>query len=451
MRTSRAWLILVIVVSLSAQQEPRQWWEILGGWSLMQHRATMPVYEEQPHCGVFTGGRSSGILFGAGYQREILPWVEGNARVLVWHCPARLELVTDNGLEAYDPDQNHYVPFVRRHVWSAQLWYAGIELSGRVYPLRAVGVEVPVWVRVGATVAHPVFGADYEQTEEIVQPRVLLFPDGTRRHTVASGAIADAATTYDAVATIGATIPLRRRMDALIEVGFRYGLASLRSTQDWKVNAGFVAVGVRFDLSAEQPPPPPPIEPPPPPPPPLPPTVTLTQATPEPIVVHEAIVTETFPLLPYVFFDSASSQLPVRYMPLVEPERFAESQLPRSTLGIYYHLLHVLGRRLANDTGAVLTIVGTTDGVEVPPSQQPALARARAEAIASYLRSVWRVRPSQLIATTSPQPSIPSNPAYPEGLVENRRAELFGNSLSLFAPIVHERFSEYIVERRRIV
>ncbi|MCX7929913.1 MAG: OmpA family protein, partial [Chlorobi bacterium] len=47
--------------------------------------------------------------------------------------------------------------------------------------------------------------------------------------------------------------------------------------------------------------------------------------------------------------------------------------------------------------------------------------------------------------------SIPSNPAYPEGLVENRRAELFGNSLSLFAPIVHERFSEYIVERRRIV
>lgn len=442
--------LLLGTFSLSAHEGEPQRWGVFVGWSLLDHRAEMPVYDGQPECGSFTAGRSSGLLAGISYDRRFFDWLELAARATLWHRPAQLELVTDNGLEAYDPERNQYVPFIRRHVWTAQMWYIGIEASGRFYPLRLAGISLPLWLRFGGDVSYPAFGATYEQTEEIVQPRTLLFPDGTRRHTIAAGPVADPATTFGALATLGATLPLRDRLELLPEVGIRYGLNSLRSTQRWIVHAAFVTLGVRFDLSPSPVVEPPP-SPPPPPPPPSPPVLALSVATPEPPQIQEAIMTETFPLLPYVFFDSASSALPIRYLPLIETATFTDTALPHSTLEIYYHLLHILGKRLANDTSAVLTVTGTTDGYEVPPSQQPALARARAEAIAAYLRSTWKVRPSQLVVATSSTPSIPSNPAYPEGIVENRRVELSSTSPTLFAPIVHERFREYIVQRRRIV
>lgn len=430
-------------------QPPRQWWGIVGGWSLLDHRANMPVYEGQPDCGSFTGGRSNGVLVGISYDRTAGDWLEGSARFIVWQRPARLELVTDNGLQAFDPEQNAYVPFLRRHVWEARLWYASVELSGRVYPFRVVGMGVPLWLRLGADVAYPAFGAEYEQTEEIVQPRGLLFPDGTRRHTLARGTISDAGTTAGLVGGLGAMIPLRPRTELLLEAGIRYGIGSLRSMHQWTAHAAFATIGLRFDFETspepQVPPPAPPPEPRP-----EPPTIVLEVAAPEPVLVQEAIVTETFPLLPYVFFDSASAELPARYVPLVDRATFADSELPRSTLGIYYHLLHILGRRLAADSTLVVTVTGTTDGVEVPLAQQPQLARARAEAIAAYLGSAWGVRPNQVRIATSTAPSVPSNPAYPEGVAENRRVELSSRSLSVFAPIVHERFREYIVQRRRI-
>lgn len=444
-------LVCVATILLGAQDTVRHWWGMTAGWSLLEHRGDMPVYENQPECGRFTTGRSSGFLAGITYDRRMAGWVEAAGRLTVWQRSVRLELTADNGLEAYDPEQNQYVPFLRRHIWHASLFYMGVELGTRLYPLRLLHVDFPFWLRLGADVAYPAFGADYEQTEEIIQPRVLLFPDGTRRHTLAHGAIADAATTFGAIAAIGGTIPLRPRMELLPEIGMRYGINSLRSTQQWIVHTGFLAVGLRLDLSAPPVVQSPPVVPPPPPPPSPPSPPILSLDSPEPVLVQEAVVTETFPLLPYVFFDSASSDVPVRYLPLIDDTSFADTALPHSTLTIYYHLLHILGKRLVGDSTAVVVVTGTTDGSEVPPSLQPALARGRAEAIAAYLRSRWHVRPHQIRVTIAASPSIPSNPAYPEGVVENRRVELSSPSSTLFAPIVHERFREYVVQRSQIV
>lgn len=300
-------LVLVTTVLLQAQENVRHWWGIIAGWSLLDHHAGMPVYEGQPECGRFTRGRSSGFLAGISYDRRVLGWVEATGRLTLWQRPARLELVTDNGLEAYDPEQNQYVPFLRRHIWQASLWYLGVEVGARLYPLQLLQVHAPLWLRLGVDVAYPAFDADYEQTEEILQPRALLFPDGTRRHTIARGAIADVATAFGVLAALGGTIPLRPRMALLPEIGLRYGVTSLRSSQQWIVHSAFIAIGIRFELSAPESPPPVPepprkkLESPSPP-------IALTLASPEPVLIQEAVVTETFPLLPYVFFDSASAR-----------------------------------------------------------------------------------------------------------------------------------------------
>jgi outer membrane protein OmpA-like peptidoglycan-associated protein len=165
----------------------------------------------------------------------------------------------------------------------------------------------------------------------------------------------------------------------------------------------------------------------------------------QPLEIRETIVTQTFPLLPYLFFDSASASLPAKYTSKMSASSFDEKVLPKQTLPIYYAMLDVIGKRMTTNTSATLSITGTTDGIELKtPAERKALAERRARTIAQHMQDRWGIAPGRFIIRTADRPALESNESYLEGVEENRRVEIASNDASLLAPVVHSRFNEYV-------
>ena len=99
---------------------------------------------------------------------------------------------------------------------------------------------------------------------------------------------------------------------------------------------------------------------------------------PQRVNVTETIVTEMFPLLPYIFFDSASAEIPSRYVQLTTTTRigFDEKNLPSRTLETYYQALNIFGDRMMKDPKMRINLGGTTDPNELS-QHKLSLAKAR--------------------------------------------------------------------------
>lgn len=94
-------------------------------------------------------------------------------------------------------------------------------------------------------------------------------------------------------------------------------------------------------------------------------------------------------LLPLVFFEDNSAAVPVRYTQLQqeEVEGFSRHTLVRlSPVQVYYHVLNILGVRMAENPMSAIVLTGST--VRGEPI---ALAQARAESVRNYLRDVWGI------------------------------------------------------------
>lgn len=159
--------------------------------------------------------------------------------------------------------------------------------------------------------------------------------------------------------------------------------------------------------------------------------------------VHKVIVTSQTrqhirPLLPYIFFEENSSQIPNRYVLLDSHSvrGFTETELhPLSTLESYYHLLNIVGLRMKQHSTATLVITGCTMGTG-PESNRLDLAEDRARAIRTYLHSVWGIDTSRCRITAQLLPTRPSPIGHPDGNAENARVELYSTHPAILAPIL---------------
>ena len=256
--------------------------------------------------------------------------------------------------------------------------------------------------------------------------------------------------TFGARGAVGYPFPLAQNLTAAPEVSYYFPFNQVKTDYQWKIASVEGGVAIRYGIyKPEPPPPPPPPTPPPPPPPkpkPEPPVATVATASPQHIEIVETIMTETFPLLPYIFFDSAGSQLAQKYEQLSpsDLDRFRSRELPHSSLEAYYQILNVLGNRLIAEPNERITIVGTTDGAELAAgSKSTALAKERAERVKQYLTETWAIEPSRIITKTVATPANPSSKVYDEGVQENRRVEIISTNGKMLEPIVHEKFSRY--------
>ncbi len=153
---------------------------------------------------------------------------------------------------------------------------------------------------------------------------------------------------------------------------------------------------------------------------------------------REIIWTDFHPLLPYIFFDSASSTLSTRYR-LLTPQD-AKQYVPKVSLDqmdTYYSLLNIIGLGLRNNPSSRIRIKGCVSNQEkkqIPNWQQ--LARERANVIAAYLNQTWGIDTSRIILLPPGLPSKPSRERNTDGIAENQRAELYSSDAELMQPVM---------------
>jgi outer membrane protein OmpA-like peptidoglycan-associated protein len=339
------------------------------------------------------------------------------------------------------------VPLVREHVFTSSLGYVSIEASVRSQPLA----DVPVYIRAAFDAGNPIVDATYTQTDEIVSPDGVLFPDGTIRRTTGSGEFPGLGTAIGVTGGLGASLMLSQTLEVSPEVFYRLGIGSITSSARWEQSYIGGGLALRIHPLPSKPPQPEPVAPVEPPiveapPQPAPverPPAVIAAVRSAPLEIRETVVTQTFPLLPYVFFDSASADLRVAYRAAPPVAGFRELDLPKQTLPIYYNVLDILGSRMKARPDATLTVTGTTDGFEASTGAQK-LAEQRATSVVAYIRQRWGIAADRFRVKTTEVPSLVSNPAYAEGIEENRRVELSTATAGLLDPVVHTRFNEHV-------
>jgi outer membrane protein OmpA-like peptidoglycan-associated protein len=147
----------------------------------------------------------------------------------------------------------------------------------------------------------------------------------------------------------------------------------------------------------------------------LPPPPSINFTVDSPINTPVAIsFVETFPLRNYVFFDKESTTIPARYTKLNKEQaaNFTEDQLGRfnqvSVTGrsarqmtVYYNILNILGDRMVKNPSTSITLVGSSNtGVQN--------AKDKAEAVKTYLVSIFGINPSRITTLGQNKPTLAS-------------------------------------------
>lgn len=157
---------------------------------------------------------------------------------------------------------------------------------------------------------------------------------------------------------------------------------------------------------------------------------------PEPVSPQSATHTRaSLPLLPYVFFDNNSAAITARYNRSGATGFNIQSALADKTaIDANHDLLDVVGQRLKDNPTWNVSITGCNSNTK-DEKGNVTLSRARATAVADYLRSTWGVADSRITIDARNLPALPTNPVTGAGIEENRRVEIASNSADLTAPI----------------
>jgi outer membrane protein OmpA-like peptidoglycan-associated protein len=424
---------------------------VMGGGARLYHFTNLDILANAPECCQYERGEAWSFWGGFVGEYAILPeMLSISARILYAQRP--LELVQDISslkdgrlFEVFNGNTNEYSILTRRYTYRAGAQFLVGDVGVKLRPFR----EVPIYARLSADAAFALGNMpSAQQTGRILLPNIgLRFPDNTlEQSSIREASVPLRTFSFGATGALGAEILLEPRLLLDVEAGYRYGIGTLRTdATDWRMNALQASLGLRWRFLEEVPLPQPeqpntqndtakPRSP-----------LIVEALSGKPLELQETVVTQTFPLLPYIFFDSASVVVKNRYNPRIGlPATFDEQALPKETMQMYYHILHIIGRRMKASPNAILTITGTTDGKEwANADQRQILAMQRARSVASFLTGFWGIPQSRIKLATRDTPTLPSSSRYNEGDEENRRVELSASVPEILSPVVHKQFLEY--------
>ncbi len=159
------------------------------------------------------------------------------------------------------------------------------------------------------------------------------------------------------------------------------------------------------------------------------------------IKIEEYRSRQVRPVLPYVFFDHNSSEIPKRYIVFdnmsVNIFTLPQSLSGKGILGTYYNVLNIIGKRLSMYPDANITLTGCNSNTGEEKGNL-VLSEERAKVISNYLVDVWKVDMSRITIVKRGLPLNESNPTNEDGIVENRRVEIVSSDYRVVEPIFIE-------------
>ena len=166
------------------------------------------------------------------------------------------------------------------------------------------------------------------------------------------------------------------------------------------------------------------------------------------LLFEETLVTQLHPLLRYVFFDSARTEIPARYQLFTSPtetEAFSDTTIAGGTLQKYYHLLNIIGYRMKTYPETTITIQGHDSPNH--PGENPETAAGRAQKVHDYLTTIWKIEPSRItMLRHGGYPMFRSNPGITSGNEENRRVEIDSDDWEILKPILETGYRSIPVD-----
>lgn len=294
-------------------------------------------------------------------------------------------------------------------------------------------------------------GATYSQQERLITPDDILFENDSRTRLASSGNITETRSFHiGATAGISYELPLNSNatMIAAPEISYTFGLTDVLEKETWKVHTLRLGVALKYAWYQYPELAPPTIDMPPPP------EVDFTLNTTvgnslitgsvrgqfvdesgnpaqgQVLDIKNITSTNVAALVNYVFFDDSSAVIPQRYsqLSILEAENFRLRDLESSgTLGIYYNILNIVGKRMQLYPDATITLTGCTSGGD-SEKDKPNLSKDRVDAVRSYLMDFWKIDSKRIGVKYRDIPEIASNIKNEDGLAENRRVEITSKS-----------------------
>lgn len=445
----RLLLLSVFLGSASIINAQVPYWQwragIFGAGTLNIHSGDFSSYEGLQDCGTFSDATTLG-------------WTLGNLVDVrfddTWGARARLGYWKADG-DFTDPTplspmvalaDGSLVRMVSEYELNTALDVITLDLLAtyQLFPRFSIGLGP----QIGYTTR-----AAFEQTESIIEPSGVTFAAGSTSRIILAAPFDQTdglATTTElrlgATLEFGYDIPLSDRMDLTPEIGGTFAFTNVLSSFDWTAHMARAGVRVTYLFGAEKsdvPPPPPAKEPAPVVIPPTAPYVLLdvvgtredgvTESVSE-IVLSEATTVDVIPLLPNIFFDSASASIPTRYRDRSSSTSgFVPNEIDGNIIDVYHDILNIIGYRLQQRSSATLAVKGHVEPASGEADQ--ALAQQRANNVRDYLVRVWKIDASRITVSAGLLPQHPSNRTISDGREENRRVELTSNDLAVLAPV----------------
>lgn len=449
---------------------------VFGGATLIQSEMSLPIIPLADDCGEYSEGSGQDIYLGLEVGGSLfVKWLSNDIRF--WYEGRPVTLQTQSTGPNVLSSNGEYVNFIRDHEYNAYLNYLAIDIGVRIRPLEAIdwyfGTDwhrlVPFYLRASYSASDPMFDATFDNYQYVNSPNNVTFPNGRIDQLVAEGDLQGGRTTSALNFEIGASWKITNDINIAPQLSYRYELQAPYEQYDWSYQIFRAGVSIQFHQNRDyfEPRRPEPIkwekekeeekpakiakvekkknaknieekkieseeliE-----------TKNIEEFIVNPLNITETVVTQTYPILPYIFFDNRSTKIPERYKR--DPNNFSEEELPKETIGIYYNVLDIIGNRLEENPETEIKLIGTSDGIEAEGDDALKLSANRANNIKNYLINKWDISPARLKTEASILPKLATSMVYEEGAAENRRVEIISDDPEILKPISHSRFLEY--------
>lgn len=450
-------LIIFIPFSLiiANDSKPIKFGIILGG-NYIQNDTKLPIIDGDTCCGEFNDGTATGFYTGLSLNYEFIPsLISGDVRLFFDSRPATLTANT-NDYEVYNQNSDEYEFATIQNDFEATLNYFVFDIGTIIKPIESI----PIAFRLGFDISDASITKTYRQSRQIIEPSGILI-NGKNSELVSEGNFDNLAMSQGISGSIISDFNVSEVITISPELSYRYPLNSSLEGIDWfttLIRAG-ATISVRLNAPEKIEPK---IE-----------ELDTTEIEEETLIVEDkteeiipeniikglkienlqltqTVVTQTYPILPYIFYDSASSKLNNKYYYKGDTGNFSEQHLDKNSLKIYERLLDIIGNRLSKSNNSI-TIMGYTDGKEFESMmERKSLAYSRANSIKDYLENKWDIPGDRMKIETADIPQQPTSTLYKEGFEENRRVEIIPEDISLLQPIIHSQFLEYTSDKKNI-